>query len=306
MAGNERTHLPLYTGSIFTIVYYFQAPSSHCRRCSVSEPVGHCVSAQQEARTAGLQVAFPKFWACYVDDTFLFIKRSKAQEFKALLISIFPEVQFTMEKEVNNQLPFLDVQVTKLEGGKIRTTVSRTATNTLRILHFRSSHPRSKGEGPKFWLAIPYAKNVSEVTARILRPFGLGAADKLESKIRQQSMKPKDQLPSTEQSAVVYSIPCQDCDTRYVSETGKRLNTRLHEHQLANNRKDMLFMVYEHVQQKNHLFAFDKAKVIGRANDKMARLLLESWFSTGTPNRTIVPHNVPPLRLPGQPYRPHA
>ncbi|BHF68440.1 hypothetical protein SprV_0301147400 [Sparganum proliferum] len=46
-----------------------------------------------------------------------------------------------MEEELNNQLAFLDVQVTKLEDGKIRTTVYRKATNTRRILHFKNNHP---------------------------------------------------------------------------------------------------------------------------------------------------------------------
>ncbi|BHF74030.1 hypothetical protein SprV_0401711400 [Sparganum proliferum] len=51
----------------------------------------------------------PKFWARYVDDTFVVIKRSEVKAFKALLKSIFPDIQFTMEKEVNNQLPFLEL-----------------------------------------------------------------------------------------------------------------------------------------------------------------------------------------------------
>ncbi|BHF75608.1 hypothetical protein SprV_0501870400 [Sparganum proliferum] len=83
----------------------------------------------------------PKFWARYVDDTFVIIKRSDVQTFKALLNSIFPDIQFTMEEELKNQLAFLDVQVTKLEDGKIRRTVYRKANNTSRILHFKSNHP---------------------------------------------------------------------------------------------------------------------------------------------------------------------
>nr|VZI46000.1 unnamed protein product [Spirometra erinaceieuropaei] len=72
----------------------------------------------------------PKFWARYIDDTFVVIKRSEVKAFKALLNSIFPDIQFTMEEEVNNQLPFLDVQVTRLTDGKIRTTVYQV-NNTL-------------------------------------------------------------------------------------------------------------------------------------------------------------------------------
>ncbi|BHF64490.1 hypothetical protein SprV_0200749500 [Sparganum proliferum] len=84
----------------------------------------------------------PKFWARYVDDTFVIIKRSDVQAFKVLLNSIFLDIQFTMEEEVNNQLAFLDIQVTKLAGAKIRATVYRKATNTRRILQFRSNQPR--------------------------------------------------------------------------------------------------------------------------------------------------------------------
>nr|VZI15781.1 unnamed protein product [Spirometra erinaceieuropaei] len=150
---------------------------------------------------------------------------------------------------------------------------------------------RPNDEKPKFWLAIPYMRNVSEATERILSPFGIGVAQKPESTIRQQIMRPKDQLPATEQSAVVYSIPCQDCSARYVGETGKRFCTRLHEHQLAVNREDKLSLVYGHIQQK-HSFAFGEASVIGRASDKMARLVLESWSSVDTINRAIDLHPV--------------
>ncbi|VDL85843.1 unnamed protein product [Schistocephalus solidus] len=38
---------------------------------------------------------------------------------------------------------------------------------------------------------------------------------------------------------------------------------------------------------KNHSFAFEKTRVIGRANDKIVRLLRESWSSTGTLNRAL-------------------
>ncbi|BHF81652.1 hypothetical protein SprV_0802478500 [Sparganum proliferum] len=251
-----------------------------------------------------------------------------------------------MEEEFDNRLLFLDVQVTKLADGNIRTMVYRKATSTWRILHFRSNHSaghkrscvrtlfqraqthcgddddrkkevkyvralfkangypksfirkcltkphsgRSSEENPMFWLSIPYVKNVSEATSRILNPFGIGVAHELASTIRRQIMRPKDPLPVTEQSAVVYNMPCQDCDARYVGETGKRLGTRLHEHQLAINRKDKLSLAYGHALERNHSFAFEKARMVCRANDKMARLMLESWSSTGTLNRAIDLH----------------
>nr|VZI31773.1 unnamed protein product [Spirometra erinaceieuropaei] len=82
----------------------------------------------------------PKFWARYVDDTFLVIKRSEMKAFKTLLNSIFPDIQFTMEEEVNNQLPFLDVQVTRLTDGKIRTTVYRNPPTLFPSCSFQNIH----------------------------------------------------------------------------------------------------------------------------------------------------------------------
>ncbi|VDN21744.1 unnamed protein product [Dibothriocephalus latus] len=76
-----------------------------------------------------------KFWARHVDDTFGILK-NHVQTCKASLNLTCSDIHFTMEEEVNDQLPSFDVRVTKLAGGKIRTTVDRKATNTRRIRHF--------------------------------------------------------------------------------------------------------------------------------------------------------------------------
>ncbi|BHF59440.1 hypothetical protein SprV_0100239700 [Sparganum proliferum] len=59
----------------------------------------------------------PKFWARYVDDTFVVIDRDQLLTFKERLNAVFPDMQFTMEEEVNNQLAFLDVLVRRKDCG---------------------------------------------------------------------------------------------------------------------------------------------------------------------------------------------
>ncbi|VDN10314.1 unnamed protein product [Dibothriocephalus latus] len=83
--------------------------------------------------------------------------------------------------------------------------------------------------------------------------------------------------------------------TRQASANGGRPGTSaivflIHEHQLVNDRRDRLSLVYNHTQQLNHNFAFEKATVIGRANKKMLELAFESWSSTDTLNRAICPN----------------
>ncbi|BHF81408.1 hypothetical protein SprV_0702453800 [Sparganum proliferum] len=53
----------------------------------------------------------PKFWALYVDDTSVVIGRHQVLTFEEHLDAIFPDIQFTMEEDENNQLAFLHVLV---------------------------------------------------------------------------------------------------------------------------------------------------------------------------------------------------
>nr|VZH97843.1 unnamed protein product [Spirometra erinaceieuropaei] len=85
----------------------------------------------------------PKFWARYVDDTFVVIERDQVLMFKERLNSVFPDIQFTMEEEENNQLAFLDVLVCRKDCGGLKTKVFRKATNTTQILNFNSNHPNA-------------------------------------------------------------------------------------------------------------------------------------------------------------------
>ncbi|BHF77587.1 hypothetical protein SprV_0602069500 [Sparganum proliferum] len=85
----------------------------------------------------------PKFWARYVDDTFVVIDRDQMLTFKEHLNAVFPDIHFTMEEEQNNQLAFLDVLVCRKDCSGLKTKVFRKATNTMQVLNFNSNHPIS-------------------------------------------------------------------------------------------------------------------------------------------------------------------
>nr|VZI14920.1 unnamed protein product [Spirometra erinaceieuropaei] len=89
----------------------------------------------------------PKFWARYVDDTFVVIERDHVLTFKEHLNAILPDIQFTVEEEEeeeeNNKLAFLDLLVCRKDCGGLKTKVFRKATNTTQILNFNSNHPIS-------------------------------------------------------------------------------------------------------------------------------------------------------------------
>ena len=55
----------------------------------------------------------PKLWVRYVDDTFCVIEQQYAEEFHKHLNSILPFITFTLEREQNQSLAFLDVKLTR-------------------------------------------------------------------------------------------------------------------------------------------------------------------------------------------------
>ena len=83
----------------------------------------------------------PSMWLSYIDDTFiLWPHREDVQILLDHMNSIRPSIQFTMEKEQVNKLPFLNVLVTHTEQG-FRSSVYRKPTFTRQYLNFNSHHP---------------------------------------------------------------------------------------------------------------------------------------------------------------------
>ncbi|OXA56044.1 hypothetical protein Fcan01_09800 [Folsomia candida] len=85
-----------------------------------------------------------KFWRRFVDDTFSIIKSRKAKQILKKLNNFHPNIKFTMEQEINNSLPFLDVLIHKKEDGTLTHKIYRKPTHTNQYLHFESYHHPSQ------------------------------------------------------------------------------------------------------------------------------------------------------------------
>lgn len=82
----------------------------------------------------------PKVWLRYVDDTFCIINRNDTDTFLNHLNSVHPSTKFTMERENDGALAFLDVKVLRRENNSIGHTVYRKPTHTDKYLHATSHH----------------------------------------------------------------------------------------------------------------------------------------------------------------------
>nr|VZH93658.1 unnamed protein product [Spirometra erinaceieuropaei] len=147
---------------------------------------------------------------------------------------------------------------------------------------------RENTQRPATFRVLPYVRNVSEATERMLRPLSVGVGHRPEATIRRLLVQPKGRLPPADTSGVIYRVKCLDCLANYCGMTDKRLRTRVHEHALAVKRKDVRSHFAMHCLENNHVFDFDGAQVLGRAESKLAREVIEAWQSDANSiNRSI-------------------
>lgn len=80
---------------------------------------------------------FPRYWRRYVDDVFVIIKKGEIQDLLNLLNSQFDSIKFTVEREENRRLPFLDLMLTR-NNNRIDISVYRKPTSTDRYITYNS------------------------------------------------------------------------------------------------------------------------------------------------------------------------
>ncbi|BHF79691.1 hypothetical protein SprV_0702281300 [Sparganum proliferum] len=119
----------------FCLKTYFTFDGTICKQVKgtpVRSPISGLIaeSVLQQLESLVFRHHRPKFWARYVDDTFVVIERDQVLTFKEHLNAVFPDIQFTMEEEENNQLAFQDALVCRKDDGGLKTKVFRKATNT--------------------------------------------------------------------------------------------------------------------------------------------------------------------------------
>ena len=64
-----------------------------------------------------------------------------------------------------------------------------------------------------------------------MRKHGIATAMRPHSTLRKALVHPKDKIQKEDKCGVVYRVPCKNCDKVYIGETGRKLGTRIGEHQ---------------------------------------------------------------------------
>ena len=73
----------------------------------------------------------------YIDDNFVVLKKTEVVSFYKFINNIEDNIKFTVEQEVGNAIPFLDMLIIR-NNGQLTTKTYRKPTHTTRYLNFNS------------------------------------------------------------------------------------------------------------------------------------------------------------------------
>ena len=144
-------------------------------------------------------------------------------------------------------------------------------------------------------VVIPYISGLSESVQRVLRGYGITTAMKPYENIRKMVVHPKDKIEDSKKCECIYKIPCHNCSSVYIGETGREFSTRLKEHRKevddlsqrkvtrAERKWSQSEMnksaVTDHAMYNNHVINWKDACVVASESDEKTRRIKEAvWI----------------------------
>ena len=314
---------------------YFEQVKGAAMGSPLSPVVANIFMEALETRALETLPYKSKMWLRYVDDVFAIWPHGddRLKTFYQYINGQNRSIQFTMEREAEGKIAFLDVQLERC-GASALTSVFRKKTHTYRYLNFNSHHPakvfrgvvqclRVRAEkvcgGGKRWqeiqhlrqvfmangypgavvknnlrgrttptttivetesppklLHIPYVKGVSERIERMCKPLGVKTVTSSRSTLRSSLVKVKQPRSDRKKKGVVYEVPCKDCPSVYIGETGRTLEKRISEHKTAVKKNDPKNGIAVHSWTNQHQVNWEAATVKQEEGSYWKRRVLEA------------------------------
>jgi len=79
-------------------------------------------------------------------------------------------------------------------------------------------------------VVVPYVKKLSEAFPRFLKSHGIATANRPHRTLRNFVIHPKDKVKDEEKTELIYRVPCKNCSSSYIGETGSKFGLRIKEH----------------------------------------------------------------------------
>jgi len=105
---------------------------------------------------------------------------------------------------------------------------------------------------------------------------------------------PKDTVKDEEKTELIYCVPCKNCSSSYIGETGRKFGLRIREHKKevdsftagtqtrASRARESSVThksaITDHAVEENHVIDWDKVKVVDREAQRQTRWIKEALW----------------------------
>ena len=125
-------------------------------------------------------------------------------------------------------------------------------------------------------LFLPYVQGVSERIERVCRGLNDRPVFKSRGTLRQLLVRVKAPRPEVERNNVMYEVPCMNCESVYVGETGRCVRKRIMEHKGVVRRGGQYQRNHSTCTQQDHRINCDEARVLETESCYWKRRLLQT------------------------------
>jgi hypothetical protein len=127
-------------------------------------------------------------------------------------------------------------------------------------------------------ITIPYIKGLSEKLHSLLKRYGIRCVMKATNTLGSMLMKRSPTYSHLEKKDVVYSIPCHQCNEKYVGQTARHLGIRVKEHQAAVTRSDLENPIALHHRNTGHLIDWPRVSILDSHPNLGKRICMETFY----------------------------
>ncbi|XP_062703811.1 uncharacterized protein LOC134286243 [Aedes albopictus] len=163
----------------------------------------------------------------YVDDLFLILPKDKIDEVREIFNQQETSLQFTVEEEQNNRLPFLDLVVIR--------NLDRSMSTEWYMKPIASAMEASENTPEEDEKLFRSLTNIDGLSSRISKTLkkeyaNIQVATKTTKTVGTLLPSIKDKTAKEQQSNVIYKIQCGDCEACYIGMTTTKLKQRISGH----------------------------------------------------------------------------
>ena len=125
---------------------------------------------------------------------------------------------------------------------------------------------------------MKFSKKIFEVK-KILQSYNIRCISKYNNTLNNIIRSGKDKTTIDNSTEIVYKICCTNCPAVYIGQTKRALKNRINEHKKCSNPDSV---ISQHINKFNHIFHWDKIKILDKESNLKKRLLSEMLYINST------------------------